>query len=113
MNCFTIVFKDKRKSPVNLVAQDSVTRQLWVGSLKQLIEAVNSQGNKMEMEKCMTKMFKTFSRRGHMSFDQATQLVKKLDIDMTPEKLWPIFRYFSADARGGDPRLPSFRRTSS
>ena len=47
-----------------------------------------------------------------MSFDQATQLVKKLDIDMTPEKLWPIFKYFSADARGSDPRLPSFRRTS-
>ena len=47
-----------------------------------------------------------------MSFDQATQLVKKLDIDMTPEKLWPIFKYFSADARGGDPRLPIIRRTS-
>ena len=45
-----------------------------------------------------------------MSFDQATQLVKKLDIDMTPEKLWPIFKYFSADARSGDPRLPSFHR---
>ena len=49
-NCFSIIFKDGKRPPLDLVADDLAIRNHWVNALNHLIVTIRSLGEQKEHE---------------------------------------------------------------
>ena len=91
--CFSVVFKDDTP-PLDLVANDKSTRDIWVEVLSHLVATIRSLGEQKEYELFLRKKFKNADKdeSGKLTLDECKKLVEELNIKMSKEDLESHFQ---------------------
>lgn len=91
--CFSLVFKDATP-PLDLVAEDNNTRDLWVDVLSHLVVTIRSLGQQKEYELFLKKQFQNADKNGNgsLTLDECHDLIGQLNIKMPKEDIETLFR---------------------
>ena len=83
-----MVFKDDTP-PLDLVANDRMSKENWVNVLSHLVATIRSLGEQKEYELFLRKQFKNADKNGNgkLTLDECKKLAEELNIKMTTEEL--------------------------
>ena len=92
--CFSLVFKDNVKPPLDLVSEDSDTRDLWVSALSHLIKTIRDLGEQRDYELFLKKAFQKADKNGNkkLSFKEIKELLESLNVKVGKEELEGMFQ---------------------
>ena len=92
--CFSLVFKDNVKPPLDLVAEDSNTRDLWVSALSHLIKTIRDLGEQKDYELFLKKAFQKADKNGNkkLSFKEIKELMDSLNVKVDKGFLEGMFQ---------------------
>ena len=91
--CFSLVFKDNMRPPLDLVAEDSGTRDYWVSALSHLVKTIRDLGEQRDYELFLKKAFQKADKNGNkkLSFKEIKELMESLNIKMGKDHLEGMF----------------------
>ena len=102
--CFSLVFKDNMRPPLDLVAEDSNTRNLWVTALSHLVNTIRDLGEQRDYELFLKKAFQKADKNGNkkLSFKEVRELMESLNIKVDKTFLEGMF--MAANTRKAESR---------
>ena len=91
--CFSLVFKDNVKPSLDLVAEDSNTRDHWVSALSHLIKTIRDLGEQKDYELFLKKAFQKADKNGNkkLSFKEIKELMDSLNVKVDKAFLEGMF----------------------